>query len=180
MTSGTLAPDGVKLTRSPTYTAACCAALSVPLIDALLAHLPRSPSLVLSVGCGSGLLERLLLKNAGINLNLQGVEVTSAAVEHLPDKLCLWVLSTTAVHPEVQLASSLLFVYPRAPALVDAYLNAGIRRGVIESVIWLGPRCDWQEFNIVLQSHFRDSKRVLYEGATEQELLAVFTSPLCE
>ena len=64
-----------------------CPAVSKPLLDTLVDRLPRSPALTLSVGCGSGLLEALILeagyRNPKNAVNICGVEVPEIGRAHV-------------------------------------------------------------------------------------------------
>ncbi|RMZ30243.1 hypothetical protein D0859_05656 [Hortaea werneckii] len=113
-----------QLCTSPKHFADCCVGISQPLLATLASRLPRSPALILSIGSGSGLLEAMLLKHSEKPLDLFGVEVSSCVNKHLPPDRLAKVPSTTSLHSDAMLASSLMFVYPRMPALITAYLDA--------------------------------------------------------
>ena len=98
-----------KLNEKPVHFSDCCLALSRPLLDVLVDRLPKHPALILSIGCGSGLLESLLLRASASNherpLNLYGVEVETCVDKHLPHDRLLRVQSTDTLHTDAILAS---------------------------------------------------------------------------
>lgn len=162
--SGTIAPkrDPEHALRNPD----CCLALSGKLRELLTDHfLPgtgletysdtaseiRSLPLILSVGSGSGLLERLLqLSRAphpssptgpddnsepvdvspglgqGVGparVRVVGVEVSDSVNKYLPPQDTIAVRGTWEVAAEVDRAAALMFVYPRQARLVERYLE---------------------------------------------------------
>ncbi|KAI7542923.1 hypothetical protein KC316_g15239, partial [Hortaea werneckii] len=152
-----------QLCTSPKHFADCCVGISQPLLATLASRLPPSPALILSIGSGSGLLEAMLLKmHSGKPLDLFGVEVSSCVNKHLPPDRVVKVPSTSSLHPDAMLASSLMFVYPRMPALVSAYLDASTG-GALEQIVWLGHRSDWPDFESVMRS--RSSSVDIVEGS---------------
>ncbi|KAK3114044.1 hypothetical protein LTR53_008008 [Teratosphaeriaceae sp. CCFEE 6253] len=163
-----------RLTDQPVYFADCCAGISWPLLNVLATRLPQHPATVLSIGCGSGLLESLLLLAS--DCNVYGVDVLPCVNRHLPPDRLLRVPCTNSLHPEAWLASSLMFVYPRAPSLIFRYLDSFLD-GALERVVWLGFRDDWQAVQKVLQ-HFSLVVEV-HEGPgmSQHELLVFATVP---
>jgi len=163
-----------QLCASPTHFADCCVGISQPLLATLASRLPPSPALILSIGSGSGLLEAMLLKHSEESLDLFGVEVPSCVNKHLPPDRFVKVPSTTSMYPDAMLASSLMFVYPRMPALITAYLDASTG-GALEQVVWLGHRSDWPDFESAMRS--RSSRIDVIEGSglCDSELLVVAT-----
>ncbi|RMY71211.1 hypothetical protein D0862_14638 [Hortaea werneckii] len=161
-----------QLCTSPKHFADCCVGISQPLLATLASRLPPSPALILSIGSGSGLLEAMLLKHSEKPLDLFGVEVSSCVNKHLPPDRLIKVPSTTSLHSDAMLVSSLMFVYPRMPALIAAYLDASTG-GALEQVVWLGHRSDWPDFESVMRS--RSSSVDIIEGAglCDSELLVV-------
>jgi hypothetical protein len=134
------------LSRSPTRHSSSCASLSLPLLALLDATLPPPPALTLSVGCGAGLLEALLLQRHPRRADsLIGVEVVAEVpvIRYLPEQATSVVGGTWAVANEVGVAEGLMFVYPRSVSLVREYLRRGEK---VQTVIWIGPRCDAEEF----------------------------------
>jgi len=154
----------------------CCAGLSRPLLKTLASRLPHHPAMVLSIGCGSGLLEGLLLLDGDEQVNVFGVEVAACGSKHLPERRLLRVPSTSSLHPEAWLASTLLFVYPRQPTLLARYMETFLS-GALEQVVWLGHRSDWPEIEDVLASFFHEIEAVEGPGMMEYELLVFATSP---
>ncbi|GAB1734715.1 hypothetical protein NU195Hw_g9157t1 [Hortaea werneckii] len=163
-----------QLCTSPKHFADCCVGISQPLLATLASRLPRSPALILSIGSGSGLLEAMLLKHSEKPLDLFGVEVSSCVNKHLPPDRLAKVSSTTSLHPDAMLASSLMFVYPRMPALITAYLDAATG-GALEQVVWLGHRSDWPDFESVMRSKSSSIDVVEGLGLCDSELLVVAT-----
>ncbi|KAI7207778.1 hypothetical protein KC333_g9355 [Hortaea werneckii] len=163
-----------QLCTRPKHFADCCVGISQPLLATLASRLPPSPGLILSIGSGSGLLEAMLLKHSEKPLDIFGVEVSSCVNKHLPPDRLVKVPSTTSLHPDAMLASSLMFVYPRMPALVTAYLDASIG-GALEQVVWLGHRSDWPDFESVMRSRSSSVAIVEGSGLCDSELLVVAT-----
>ncbi|RMY47706.1 hypothetical protein D0863_15572 [Hortaea werneckii] len=163
-----------QLCTSPKHFADCCVGISQPLLATLASRLPRSPALILSIGSGSGLLEAMLLKHSEKPLDVFGVEVSSCVNKHLPPDRLAKVPSTTSLHPDAMLASSLMFVYPRMPALLTAYLDAATG-GALEQVVWLGHRSDWPDFESVMRSKSSSIDVVEGSGLCDSELLVVAT-----
>ncbi|KAK0636469.1 hypothetical protein B0T17DRAFT_480704, partial [Bombardia bombarda] len=149
------------LTATPTRHPASCASLSLPLLSLLDAVLPAPPQATLSIGSGPGLLEALLLhhhpRRAGASpASFYGVEVagpsspppTQQVNRFLPEPNAVVVAGTWAVANEA--AEGLLFVYPRQPGLVQAYLERGAGR--VRVAVWIGPKCDLDEFTRPLRA----------------------------
>jgi hypothetical protein len=165
-----------KLRNEPVHFGGCCAGISWPLLETLTTRLPEQPNLILSVGCGGGLLEALLLKATDSNLNIVGVEVPPCVNEHLPEDRLLRVPCTASLHPDALLASTLMFVYPRKPSLIANYLDQ-FQGGAVEQVIWLGHRSDWPDVETILKSAFYKLEIIEGPGLPEYELLAIVTIP---
>jgi hypothetical protein len=160
----------------PQQFAGCCLAISKPLLQALLSTLPQGRDLILSVGSGSGLLERLLLQSSCDKLNLFGVEVPSCDCAYLVPERVLRVSGTRSLHPDAILASVLMFVYPRVPSLIGSYIDT-CADGAMEKLIWLGHRSDWADCeNIVLDS-FTDVDVIHDVGLPGHEIMVVATYP---
>jgi hypothetical protein len=132
---------------SPARHPHCCLSLSLPILAAILSRLPAACPLALSVGSGSGLLEQLL-RRANPRLDLHGAEVAAGAQNaYLPADRVRRVAGTWQVcAPLAARASAWLFVYPRSPALVRAYLDGTARAARLEVVLWIGPAADWELF----------------------------------
>ncbi|KAF2721165.1 hypothetical protein K431DRAFT_224806 [Polychaeton citri CBS 116435] len=166
-----------ELTLVSKHVPDCCAGLSRPLIDALVKQLPDCPALALSVGCGSGLLESMVLDAAGGNINLRGVEVASCVNIYLPEDRFWPVQDTRCLHDDAMLASALMFVYPRQAKLVCDYIEE-CRTGALETLLWLGPKCDWPEYSSLLQKAFSKVEIVGGNAVADNEILAVAAEPL--
>ncbi|GAB7358213.1 hypothetical protein MBLNU230_g0365t1 [Neophaeotheca triangularis] len=145
-----------ELSGDPKLFADCCVGISEPMIETLRRTLPDPPALILSIGCGSGLLEALLVERG---VNVCGVEVPSCENKYLALDRLLRVPTAQTLHQDAILASTLLFVYPRSPELVRKYADhfAG---GALESVLWLGHQMDKSDYQEPLRSAF-DSLTVL-------------------
>jgi hypothetical protein len=160
----------------PRQFAGCCLAISKPLLQALASALPRDPNLILSVGCGSGFLEGLLLQMLPGELNLFGVEVPSATCDYLPAGRVLKVPGTRALHSDAIIASVLMFVYPRVSELIASYVNA-FADGALEKLVWLGHRSDWADSEKIVYDSFVDVNIVHDAGLPAHEIMVVATSP---
>jgi hypothetical protein len=160
----------------PQQFAGCCLAISKPLLQALASALPRDPSLILSVGCGSGFLEGLLLQMLPGELNLFGVEVPSADCDYLPAGRVLKVPGTRALHSDAIIASVLMFVYPRVAGLIASYVNA-FADGALEKLVWLGHCSDWVDSEKIVYDSFVDVNIVHDAGLPAHEIMVVATSP---
>ncbi|KAK4171387.1 hypothetical protein QBC36DRAFT_391148 [Triangularia setosa] len=146
-----MTPPLPKLSTAPTRHSSSCCSLSLPLLSLLNTLLPP-PRLALSIGSGPGLLEALLLHHyPNRSNNFYGVEVSAPKPVNifLPEQNTLTVTGTWAVIDNGLLrdAGGLLFVYPRQPSLVRAYLENW--KG--EVVVWIGPRADVEEFGPVFE-----------------------------
>lgn len=160
----------------PHQFAGCCLAISKPLLQALSSTLPREPNLILSVGCGSGFLEGLLLQMLPGELNLFGVEVPSASCDYLPAGRVLKVTGTRALHSDAIIASVLMFVYPRVPDLIASYVDA-FADGALEKLVWLGHRSDWADSQKIIYDSFVDVNVVANAGLPGHEIMVVATFP---
>lgn len=176
----TVATTCDSLGEEPAHFADCCVAISKPLLQAVLDRLPRIPALVLSVGCGSGLLESLLLeRNASIEgspLDLYGVEVPTCTNKHLPADRLLRVPSTSAIYDDAVFASVLIFVYPRQVDLIARYL-AVCSNAALEKMIWLGHRSDWEDAKALVSAAFGSIEYVDGPGIATYEILVIATDP---
>ncbi|KAF2767767.1 hypothetical protein EJ03DRAFT_275480 [Teratosphaeria nubilosa] len=165
-----------KLGRKPVYFADCCAGISWPLLETLVERLPEKPGLILSIGCGSGLLESLLLHVAKGELNLYGVEVPLCVNRHLPEERMLRVPCSESLHPDALLASCLVFVYPRQASLVGRYVETFLD-GALDQLVWLGHRSDWPDFQNAIMPHFHELETVDDRGVANNELLVIASVP---
>ncbi|KAL0941648.1 uncharacterized protein CTRU02_204411 [Colletotrichum truncatum] len=126
-----------------------CLSLSIPLLRAIHACVPRAPAISLSIGSGTGLVEALLqsLPDQPYPINLVSVEVAPSPNKyHAPHRT---VPGTWALDPLASEAGAWLFVYPKQVALVKEYMAALFDNdggGSPETVIYIGPRMDWDDF----------------------------------
>jgi len=168
------------LGNKPTQFPDCCPAVSRPLLDTLLETLPASPALSLSIGCGNGFLEGLLLalsqEEPRKTLLLHGVEVPSCVNKHLPESQLLRVPSTTSLHSDAMLATALMFIYPRSVSLVARYLES-FYLGALDTVVWLGHESDWSDFEPHFLCHFDRVRHVSDAGIAQYERLVIGTWP---
>ena len=130
--------------QKPLQYPGCCCTLSKPLITNLVTMLPHKPSMAISIGCGTGLLEAIPLRHCP-ELCLQAIEVQNEIIEYLPKDIYeivkeTWDLSSTALS-----ATSWMCVYPRGLSLFKHYLEA-LSSGAVSLVIWIGPRSDLPEY----------------------------------
>lgn len=160
----------------PQQFAGCCLAISKPLLQILLATLPRRPDLILSVGSGSGLLEGMLLHLSRDELNLFGVEVPSCNCAYLSPEQVLRVTGTRSLHPDAILASVLMFVYPRVASLIASYVEA-CADGALEKMVWLGHRSDWADCEKTIHDSFAKVDIISNAGLPDHEIMVVATSP---
>lgn len=70
-------------------------------------------------------------------------------------------------------AAAWMFVYPREPKLVARYIEIYGDEGV-ESIVWLGPRVDWVDYEPVFRESAFDEVQVLEEvGLAPYEIAVV-------
>jgi hypothetical protein len=148
-------------TPSARHFPECCLSLSTSFLTHFSTQLPRN-GLVLSIASGSGLFEACI-QHANSDISVEGVEVRTSAresstgesqgSEEQPSSVNRF-LSPSAVHivngswelcRRAEDAHVWLFVYPRQPALVSAYMRS-FERGRVGMAIWLGARADWDDF----------------------------------
>ncbi|KAJ8603113.1 hypothetical protein MRB53_042255 [Persea americana] len=159
------------LTTQPIYMPNCCVSLSRPMIEALAVEI-CDQDLILSIGCGSGLLETLLLVMAKVNI--VGVEVPSCPNIFLPSSRFIQVQSTTSVYDEAMLASVIMFVYPRSIDLIIRYLNSFIR-GAWQLLVVICPRDEWEDMKARLEEWTTSIKILSGIGFANHEIVAVAT-----
>ncbi|KAH0429730.1 hypothetical protein CcaCcLH18_08273 [Colletotrichum camelliae] len=144
-----------QLTNSPQTIPDSCLSLSVPLLRALHALLPPAPSLTLSIGSGTGLVEALLqsLPEAP-PLRLVSVEVPPSPNKyHHPHRT---VPGTWAVEGLARVAAAWVFVYPKQVALVREYMKLFVEGPGPQVVVYIGPRMDWGDFGGALEGDGRE------------------------
>ncbi|KAK8090641.1 hypothetical protein PG994_000146 [Apiospora phragmitis] len=167
------------LSDTPLCHPNCCLNLSTRLLETLK-HLFRNDSsrrkeppsgLVLSVGCGSGLLASLLHSyltapqeddDPMTTMRVEGAEVATAApttmMSYLPEDRTNTVAGTWALCRRAEDAAALMFVYPRSVDLVQRYVDALFGRGrKVRTVVWLGPQADWEVFRPALEGRQHES-----------------------
>ena len=137
-----------QLTKTPTQHPDCCCSLSTPLIATIAASLPSLKASVVSIGSGTGLLEALVLREVP-NISLTAIEVSKAVNLYLPDGLVDVVTGTWDVSAKAIDAQCWLLVYPRSPKLLKDYFDLS-GDAVVETIIWIGPRADAEDFDIVV------------------------------
>ncbi|KAK7982056.1 hypothetical protein PG988_004294 [Apiospora saccharicola] len=156
----------------------------------------RPESLVLSVGCGSGLLESLLhsyltqeeaqeepVVAMTTSVRVEGVEVASATSSYLPEDRANTVAGTWALCRRAEDAAALMFVYPRSVDLFKRYVDAFFGSGKARTIVWLGPQADWEVFQPALEGQHGASKAQLTirEGSDcgigDYEMMAVLQAP---
>lgn len=134
------------ISSTPTVHASCCLALSSHLLSNLSKLLPSAPTLVLSIGSGSGLIEALL-RAEPYNVNVVGVEVQPSVNRYLPSTCHRAVTGTYSIDPLAAEAGAWLFVYPRSVQLVQAYISSH-GKGAMDVIMWIGPAADWADYMV--------------------------------
>ncbi|KAK1596753.1 uncharacterized protein LY79DRAFT_587975 [Colletotrichum navitas] len=152
-----------QLTDEPQTLPDCCLSLSFPLLRELHGRLPPAPHLTLSIGSGTGLVEGLLHALASSSsspphatLNLVSVEVAPSPNRyHAAHRT---VPGTWALDPLAGEARAWVFVYPKQVALVREYMAAfsGEEGCAVETVVYIGPRRDWDDFRAAFEGFARD------------------------
>ncbi|CAO2648689.1 Nn.00g079560.m01.CDS01 [Neocucurbitaria sp. VM-36] len=137
-------PTLPELSEKPTVYSGCCLALSTPLLAHISALLQPSPSIVLSVGSGFGLLEAYLSAKP-YSLNIIGVEVEPSPNKYLPVSNHRAVHGSRFLEPLASEAMAWLFIYPRRVGLLQEYLSQ-YGEGSVEKIIWAGPKADWEDY----------------------------------
>jgi hypothetical protein len=145
MSGATLRAKLPPITERQALHQGCCLSLSTEIIQKIAVVLPSKPSLILSIGSGTGLLEVLLIENHP-NLRIEGVEVNANVNKFLPLENFhvvkgTWDLCMVASHAQV-----LMFVYPRSQDLLRKYLKQYGSSGNVHQVVWIGPTVDWDTF----------------------------------
>lgn len=101
----------------------------------------------MSIGSGSGLLEALLLHEEP-QLNIYGVEVSSAVNKYLLKERLRLVNGTWDLSSLAKTASTWIFVYPRDVSLVKKYAQT-FGEDAVRQVVWIGPLSDFKECEAV-------------------------------
>ncbi|KZL85895.1 hypothetical protein CI238_07735 [Colletotrichum incanum] len=166
-----------QLTNEPQTLPDCCLSLSLPLLRELHGYLPPSPHLTLSIGSGTGLVEGLLHSFASpYALNLVSVEIAPSPNRyHTAHRT---VPGTWALDPLAKEAKAWVFVYPKQVALVKEYMAAFSREGSAETVMYVGPRTDWDDFRdafkgFASQFEFWGEERMEAVGGRAWECVAI-------
>lgn len=170
------------LSAKPHHFPDCCVSLSTQLVDHLSTLIStRSP--ILSIGCGTGLLEAYLQQQRS-DWTIEGVEVDASSQlaiarvnRYLPSASVHIVPGSWALCERAQNAPVWLFVYPRQAKLVHAYVEKYVADNV-QMIVWLGARADWADFGPCFEPLERlgwSVERVLGEtcGLVEYEMMAV-------
>ncbi|KXT06180.1 hypothetical protein AC578_1414 [Pseudocercospora eumusae] len=165
------------LTKQPRQLPGCCASLSSQLIDQIITRLPRAPSLVFSIGCGTGLLEAHLLRQSCSALRIYGVEVPSCHVKYLPAHRVLRVPSTAALHTDAAFAEVILFVYPRNTHLIAEYCSAYSVNGALEQAMVIVHSSERHHAEHALSTAFTNVELVTDSGLPEYEVFLVASCP---
>ncbi|KAK2021998.1 hypothetical protein LX32DRAFT_216107 [Colletotrichum zoysiae] len=181
-----------RLTDDPRTLPDCCLSLSRPLLRELHGRLPPAPHLTLSIGSGTGLLEGLLHDLASSSstppygdaktttttaLNLVSVEVAPSPNRyHAAHRT---VPGTWALDPLAAEARAWVFAYPKQVALVRGYV-AGFVPGAVETVVYVGPRRDWDDFRTAFDGiaagvEVWDEGRMEAAGGRAWECVAIVT-----
>ncbi|KAF1350940.1 hypothetical protein BDV97DRAFT_159354 [Delphinella strobiligena] len=166
----------LNLDEHPKHHPDCCVAISRPFLLTLLDLFPTSPSLVLSIGSGTGYLESSLLQLAGDDsLNLIGLEVSSEVNKYLPEQNFISVSGTWDLYPGASKASVFLFVYPREPRLLARYIQQ-FGHLSCEKIVWIGPSLDWPDYQgVLVASGFTSITNPSNSGMADYEMVSVAT-----
>ena len=170
-------PKLSELSTEPRQHVDCCASLSSTLLANITSHIPREDSFVASIGCGSGLLEALILEHRP-TLHILGVEVVSCAVRYLPKESVEVVDGSRTLSKKAVEADVWLFVYPRTTTLVEAYVKMA-EASPVRTIIWIGPTEDWTDFAPLFESTTFDVDQIAHNtGLGTYELMVVMTKKL--
>ncbi|OCK76254.1 hypothetical protein K432DRAFT_408330 [Lepidopterella palustris CBS 459.81] len=174
--SGTQLPA---LTITPTHYPCCCLSLSTLLINQTTLLLPTAPQTVLSIGSGTGLFEAYLLAHSP-TLDLAGIEVCSSPPinKYLPEQHTSTVAGTWDITPLSRTATTWIFVYPRSPHLVTAYLQQPHAQENLTTILWFGPKADWSEFEPCFNASALHRIEVLADAAlSPYEVMVIAKKP---
>ncbi|TID24494.1 mitochondrial presequence protease [Venturia nashicola] len=129
------------ISEIPRHHPECCLSLSTKLIQAI-GQRQSHGSTVISIGSGSGLLETLIQQRYS-TVRVIGLEVNNLVNKYLPPENAVTVKGTWDIYNKSSEYNTWLFVYPRSPKLISSYLELPM---VPYTIIWLGPRKDWDDF----------------------------------
>lgn len=140
-----------QLTIQPTHHPDCCPSISRTSIKNIVQLLPSAPSLTISIGSGTGLLEALLLRQHP-TLFLRAIEVSENVNKYMPKESVEIVHGTWDLCAAAANATTWLFVYPRETSLLHRYMQ---RYGAssVRAAVWLGPVADFQEVDGVMKEY---------------------------
>jgi hypothetical protein len=148
--------------------------LSLKLLRNIVECLPELNAHVVSIGCGTGLLEAHL-QHKESELKVEGVEVASCTVKYLPIERIHVVAGTRDVCSIAAIANAWLFVYPRKPSLISTYLEA-YQDASVEVVLWIGPQADWDDIRrVFLKSPFCRFMEIESSGLASYEKMVSIT-----
>lgn len=150
-----------QLSSSPSRFPDCCLSISTTLLTTLTNLLPKRPAFTLSIGSGSGLLERLL-SHTNAETSVEGVEVASTVNRYIAEEDMHVAAGAWDLYSRAKQANAWMFVYPREPKLVSRYIEI-YGGGNVEVIVWLGPRVDWVDYEPVFRQSVFDEVRVLEE-----------------
>lgn len=148
----------------------CCLALSTPLLNALINLLPEQPNFTLSIGSGTGLLESLITYRDGKTL-VEGVEIGSTVNRYITEESMHVVTGGWGLCPRARDAAAWMFVYPRDPGLISKYIEQYPES--VETIIWLGPKNDWADYEPVFSRSLFSELQVLEAGLAPYEAAVV-------
>jgi hypothetical protein len=135
------------LSSEPLLHQDCCLSLSSGILEKILTSLGEANAKVLSIGSGSGLLEALLMRKCP-QMEIQGVEVQASVNKYLDELNFYAVRGSWDVCSIAQDAKVWLFVYPRNPDLIKAYIEKYRSSQVLKAILWIGPTVDWETFQV--------------------------------
>lgn len=161
-----------QLSILPTHHPDCCCSLSIPLIDTLVKLLWPAPSLMISIGSGTGLLEALLLKKRS-QITLKAIEASNTANQYMREEDLHIVRGTWDICYLAADAKTWLFVYPREPHLLSRYLQAYGSRSV-RLIIWIGPKADFSDYEEAMCMPNWQNRLVEDSGLSHYELMVIW------
>ncbi|PVH94027.1 hypothetical protein DM02DRAFT_618897 [Periconia macrospinosa] len=160
------------LSPHPAVLSGCCVALSSRLLSNLSTVLPPAPSLVLSIGSGSGLLEGLLRADP-YNIHILGVEVQPSVNRYLSVAHHRTVTGTYSLEPLASESEAWMFIYPRRVGLIQAYISM-YEDSAVSKILWIGPAADWDDYKVCFGNRWNVKVQNADEiGGREWELVVV-------